>query len=112
MARFVVVTIPIILSPVELSIRSLYILFLIIILVASYIVRSLCCDGTSESRFHIAVHCSACRNHKCLFIPEGSVVGRNSSSIRGVIVYLSLIPLLCMPHILDKLTNSISKFTH
>lgn len=40
------------------------------------------------------------------------MLGRNSSSIRGVIVYLSVIPLLCMPHILDKLTNSISRLTH
>ena len=41
MARSVVVTIPIILSPVELSIGSLRILFSISISVASYTVRPL-----------------------------------------------------------------------
>jgi hypothetical protein len=65
------------------------------------------------SRFYIALHCSAYSNHKCLFFSRWICV---SSSLKGcykrIIVYLSVIPLLCMANFLDKLTNSISRLTH
>ena len=67
------------------------------------------------SGFYIALHCIAYRNHKCLFFPEGFVFGYSTSLKRcykRIIVYLPVIPLLCMANFLDKLTNSISRLTH